>query len=65
MPSTVISSFHYDKTMHALEVVFKSGSVYRYLKVPEEIYMAMKNAFSKGTYLNAHIKDRYKFEKLR
>jgi len=64
MPSTVVSSFHYNKSLQAIEVVFKSGSKYRYLNVPENIYNDMKNAFSKGTYLNTHIKDKYKFEKL-
>jgi len=65
MPSTVISSFHYDKHHRVLEIVFKSGSVYKYLDVPETIYSAMKNAFSKGTYLNTFVKWHYQYEKIR
>jgi hypothetical protein len=38
--------------------------VYDYKKVPEKIYRAMKNAGSKGTFLNKYIKEKYEFEKI-
>ena len=63
MPSTVISSFHYDKVKHQLTVIFVSGTVYIYKKVPEEVYEEMKAAFSKGVFLNERIKGTYKYEK--
>ena len=63
MPSTVISSFHYDKMKHQLTVIFVSGTVYNYKKVPEEVYEEMKKAFSKGAFLNEHIKGTYKYQK--
>lgn len=63
MPSTVISSFHYDKAKRELTVIFISGTVYIYKKVPEDVYEEMKNASSKGIFLNRHIKGAYKFEK--
>ena len=63
MPSTVISSFHYDKATHELTVVFISGTVYIYEKVPESTYEEMKRSSSKGVFLNKHIKGTYKFEK--
>jgi len=65
MPSSVIASFHYNGAQHALDVVFNSGNVYRYLNVPEEVYESMKNAFSKGTFLNTEIKPKYRFKKIK
>lgn len=65
MPSTVIAAFHYNKERHVLQIVFTTGTVYEYLDVPETKYKAMKTAFSKGIYFNKHIKDQYKFEKVK
>jgi len=48
-----------------LRVVFVSGKVYDYKKVPLEVYKAMKNAASKGNYLNRHIKGNYDYKKLK
>jgi hypothetical protein len=64
MPSTVISSFEYDATTQTLQVKFRTGKIYNYLKVPVDVYEAMKNAFAKGSYFNDHIKDRYPFVKV-
>ena len=65
MPSSVIASFHYNAAQHALDVVFNSGNVYRYIDVPEDVYVAMKNAFSKGTFLNTQIKPKYRYRKIK
>jgi hypothetical protein len=64
MPSTVIKSFSYDASRRRLRVVFVSGLIYDYKKVPREVYDDMKAAFSKGTYLNQYIKGHYTFEKV-
>jgi len=64
MPSTVISSFHYDTTRNVLVVHYRSGAVYEYLQVPPEVYDQMKNAFSKGTFLNKYIKPLYRYRKI-
>lgn len=63
MPSTVISSFRYNKKNRILTVVFLSGSVYTYKNVPEDLYLNMKNASSKGSFLNKEIKGNFDFEK--
>jgi len=39
--------------------------VYDYKNVPEEVYLAMKSSFSKGSFLNQHIKGKYEFEKVK
>lgn len=63
MPSSVVSSFHYDKKTQVLTVVFVSGNVYLYKNVPAALYEEMRNAFSKGVFFNERIKGIYPFEK--
>ncbi len=64
MPSTVIHHFDYDEANHKLRVVFISGIAYDYLNVPKDMYEKLKNAFSKGEFLNKHIKGKYPYEKI-
>ena len=65
MPSLVIASMNYDSALCVLTVKFVSGMVYKYLDVPEEVFVAMKTSFSKGAFLNQNIKGKYHFEKIR
>ena len=65
MPSSVVAAIRYDASSSTLRVVYVSGAVYDYKKVPEQIYNEMKNAASKGEYLNKQIKPNYKFEKVK
>ena len=65
MPSSVVASIHYDPLTAMLRVIFVSGSVYEYKKVPEKVYQAMKAATSKGSFLNKHIKGAYPFQKVK
>ena len=65
MPSSVIANMVYEPGSSTLRVRFLSGAVYEYKKVPETVYNAMKAAFSKGTYLNKHIKGNYPFKKIK
>jgi hypothetical protein len=65
MPSSVIAHMSYDAVTQVLSIVFVSGSIYHYLSVPEQEYQAMKTAFSKGTYLNNHIKRKYRYKKIK
>ncbi len=64
MPSSVVKYFYYEKNSRDLVVVFVSGMVYKYKNVPEKIFNKMKQAFSKGVFLNRFIKGRYNFEKV-
>ena len=65
MPSTVIRSFYYDADKQVLKVIFISGSIYEYLKVPEKVYRSMKVSSSKGEFLNRIIKAQYDFRKIK
>lgn len=65
MPSSVVATIRYDINSSTLRVVYVSGAVYDYKKVPEEIYNEMKKAFSKGEFLNKQIKPNYEFKKIK
>jgi hypothetical protein len=64
MPSSVVAAIRYDVSSSTLRVIYVSGSVYDYKNVPEKVYKEMKTAFSKGEFLNKHIKPNYEFEKI-
>ena len=65
MPSTVIDLFNYDHKKATLRIVFRSGNVYAYKNVPEEVYNDFKTAVSKGKYFNEFIRNKFTFEQLR
>jgi hypothetical protein len=61
VPSTVIRNFRYHAREQKLEVVFVSGRCYFYHGVPADVFNAMKAALSKGTFFNAHIRNRFRY----
>ena len=61
MPSSVIRSFDYRPDAAELEVLFTTGRRYIYSEVPAEEVAAFRAAFSKGRYLNAHIREHYRY----
>jgi len=63
MPSTVIRKFEYLPETQTLRIEFVTGKIYLYKKVPEAVYLEMKNSFAKGIYFNQHIKDKYAWER--
>jgi lysyl-tRNA synthetase class 2 len=64
MPSSVIARFKYEPGHKRLTVTFVTGRVYEYLDVPADVAAAFKEASSKGTYFNAHIRDHYRYREL-
>ncbi len=63
--SSVIAAIGHDDERRLLDVEFRSGTVYRYFKVPVHVFEALCAAPSVGEYFNAHIKDAYIWEQLR
>ncbi|MDO9412690.1 MAG: KTSC domain-containing protein [Pseudolabrys sp.] len=59
MPSTVILSFDYEEALSRLTVTFTTGRVYEYYLVPASIAAGFTEAFSKGTFFNKRIRDKY------
>ena len=64
MASPAIRDFAYDENRNELTVTFSTGRTYVYLLVPPGIFAAFNAAASKGSYHNAHIRDRYPFRKV-
>ena len=47
-----------------LIVEYKSGTKYKYIDVPKNIYEELLEAESKGRYMNTKIKNKFNFERL-
>ncbi len=64
MPSTAIADVEYDQDRERLTVTFVTGRIYEYVDVPVEVAASFQSAFSKGTFFNSYIRDRYDFREL-
>jgi len=64
MPSTAIAGIEYDKEAERLTVTFATGRIYQYVDVPAEVAASFQSAFSKSTFFNGYIRDRYDFREL-
>jgi hypothetical protein len=59
--SSMISAVGYDEAGEILEVVFNSGSIYRYSGVPKDVYEGLLAADSKGSFMHNNILDVYPY----
>jgi len=59
--SSVIGAVGYSRV---LEIQFESGRLYQYYDVPDEVYLGMLNAQSKGKYFNSHIRGQFKYQEI-
>ncbi len=57
--SKAISAVGYDPTTKKMKIKFIQGKTYDFCRVPEQIFNELLSATSKGTYYNAHIRDKY------
>jgi len=57
--SSAMRAVGYDAASRRMRIRFAEGNDYDFCGVPETIYQGLMTASSKGTYYNAHIKDRY------
>jgi len=55
----------YDESLSTLRITYVSGKVYDYKNVPPEVYEEMKEAESKGTFLNYRIKGKYRYKRVK
>lgn len=62
--SRSIAAIGYDHDAELLEVEFVSGAIYRYGGVSEDVVEDFRQAESKGTFFNAHIRDAYPCERI-
>ncbi len=62
--SSNIASIGYDADVETLEIEFLNGSIYQYFNVPQNMYDKIKQAGSKGRFLNTYIKNAYPFSRV-
>ena len=58
--STALASVGYSKHLHALEIEFRNGAIYRYLEVDPAIYHELMMAPSKTRYYHEKIRRKYR-----
>jgi|TARA_R110000782_G_scaffold94937_2_gene178767 hypothetical protein len=61
--SNVLKSIYHESTAD-LDVVFKSGAVYRYRNVPNTVLLKLENSKSQGKFLNQEIRDKFQSTKV-
>jgi len=65
MPSSVVNHYLYFPKTEILRIIYQSGAIYDYYKVPAEISEKFKAARSKGQFLNYVIKPKFRFKKVK
>jgi hypothetical protein len=63
--SSDLSQVEYNASENTLTIIFKTGGMYSYHRVPPSTYTELMNAGSKGRYFHAYIKNRYPYRRLR
>ena len=58
--STALASVGYSKRLHALEIEFRNGAIYRYLEVGPAIYRELMRAPSKARFYDEKIRRKYR-----
>jgi hypothetical protein len=58
--STALASVGYSKRLHALEIEFRNGAIYRYLEIGPDIYDGLVNASSKTRFYDDNIRHKYR-----
>ena len=66
LDSGVILAVDYHDEPKVLRITFRgSGKTYDYLDVPPETYAALMASESRGAWFNEHIRDRFRFQRVR
>ena len=63
--SSNIRAVGYDSDSMALEIEFQDGGIYQYFNVPAHVHEGLVRASSKGSHFHDHIKEHYRFRKVR
>ena len=62
--SSAIFEVTYYPKVERLFVFFKNGKEYEYLNVPSHVMNGLRDASSKGTFLNKYVLAQYRFKKV-
>jgi hypothetical protein len=63
--SSAIASIGYSKRLHALEVEFRNGAIYRYVDVPLAVHQDLMAAESKARFYDQHVRGHYRSVRVR
>lgn len=63
--SSNVASIGYSRHLHALEIEFTRGAVYRFLDVPKAVYRDLMESGSKGHFIAEHLRNHYRFVRVR
>ncbi|MDQ3198852.1 MAG: KTSC domain-containing protein [Verrucomicrobiota bacterium] len=63
--SSNVSSVGYSPKLHALEIEFVRGAIYRFLDVPPRLHRDLLSSNSKGRFIAENIRGRYRFVRIR
>lgn len=63
--SSNIAFADYDPGSQRLEITFHNGRKYAYIDVPEDTYVLLLSADSRGRYFHQHIRDNYSCRRIR
>lgn len=61
--SSQLTKVVYDDVIQELTVTFVKGSIYKYANVPYNVFEALLDAESTGSYFNLHIAKKFQFQK--
>lgn len=64
LDSSSLAAAGYDPQLHALDIAFRHGGLYRYFGVSARTYRALLQAESKGQFFTGYIRGHYRFEKV-
>lgn len=62
--SSNLKSVGYDPGGRVLEIEFQDGGVYQYDNVPKEVYVALMEASSHGSFFHRNISNNYPYRKV-
>lgn len=63
--SSNVASIGYSRSLHALEIEFTRGAIYRFYEVPREVYRELLTAESKGHFIAERLRGKYRFTRVR
>jgi len=63
--SSALVAIGYSRRLHALEIEFHDGLIYRYLEVPVLAYRELMEAESKARYYNRNLRGKYRCLRVR
>ena len=58
--SSALATIGYSRRLHALEIEFRNGAIYRYFDVPPLVYHALLEAPSKARFYDHHIRHKFR-----